>query len=59
MAKTKYLKWMVARLCGVCEDTILNWEKKGIIPKAHRTPGGWRYWTAADVIKIKLIAEGV
>lgn len=52
----RYLKWMVAHIARVCEKTILRWEKKGIIPKAKRTAGGYRYWTEEDLTKIKQVA---
>lgn len=56
MAGRKYLKWKVARLVGVCEKTIIRWERKGIIPKSHRTAGGWRYWTIDQINIIKQVA---
>lgn len=52
----RYLKWMVAHIARVCEKTILRWEKKGIIPKSKRTPGGWRYWDEQDLNKIRKVA---
>lgn len=52
----RYLKWAVAHMARVCEKTILRWEKKGIIPKAKRTAGNYRYWTESDLNIIKQVA---
>ena len=44
----------VARLAGVSPDTIRHYEKLGILPKAHRTEGGYRTYSADAVERVRL-----
>ncbi len=45
----------VAKELGVSIQTIKNFEKAGILPKARRDSKGWRYYTQEDLIKIKAL----
>ncbi len=56
MAKEKTIKiHRVARELGLSIQTIKNYEKAGILPKARRDEKGWRYYTEEDLIKIKAL----
>ena len=49
----------VMKILGVKRLTLFYWEKTGKIPKAKRTPmGNYRYWTPAEINKIKKLMEG-
>lgn len=57
-----YTATEVAQLCGKSPQMIKIWSKKSdeleeagkerIIPKAHREPNGYKYWSAEDTQKI-------
>ena len=37
---------------GVAAESLRNWERAGLIPPAHRTPGGHRRYTREHVIAL-------
>jgi MerR family copper efflux transcriptional regulator len=43
----------LARLAGVGPDTIRHYERIGLVPRAERTPAGYRIWNARDVQYLK------
>ena len=44
---------------GLYREKLFYWEKSGKVPKARREPmSNYRYWTEADVKKIKKIIKG-
>ena len=43
----------LAKELGVSIQTLKNYERSGILPKAKRDNKGWRYYTQEDLIKIK------
>lgn len=42
---------------GVGRDAIRDWERDGRLPRASRTPGNHRRWSAVDIARI-LVARG-
>ena len=36
-------------------QTVKNYEKDGILPRARRDARGWRYYTGEDILKIKAL----
>ncbi len=58
MEKKYYIRDLEKTL-GVGRTSIFYWEAAGKIPKAKRTPmGNYRYWTMADLKRIKKIIQG-
>ena len=47
----------VAKELNVSIQTIKNYERWGILPKAKRDRKGWRYYTQEDLIKIKALYQ--
>ena len=48
----------IATALGVHPDTIRNYEKRGIIPTARRSPvNGYRIWTAEDLERMRDILQ--
>src|ERR1043166_9517638 len=47
----------VARIAGVGPDSIRHYERIGIVPKAERSPAGYRLWTAQEVQYLKWAAS--
>ncbi len=46
----------IAAALGVHPDTIRNYEKRGIIPAARRSPiNGYRMWDSEDLDRIREI----
>jgi DNA-binding transcriptional MerR regulator len=46
----------IAAVLGVHPDTIRNYEKRGIIPRARRSPiNGYRIWEPKDLDRIREI----
>ena len=43
----------LARLAGVGPDSIRHYERIGLVPKAERSSGGYRVWTAREVQYLK------
>lgn len=55
MKKIYYIKDLEAAL-RINRKTYFYWEKTDKVPKAKRTPmGNYRYWTEADIRKLKKI----
>src|SRR5579862_5065920 len=48
----------VARIAGVGPDSIRHYERIGLVPKAERSPAGYRLWTAREVQYLKWVALG-
>ncbi len=56
MATQKRTVSKLARLAGVGPDSIRRYERIGIVPKAERSPAGYRLWNAPDVQYLKWVA---
>lgn len=57
--KKQYFVRDLERVLGVKRKTYFYWEKTGKVPKAKRTPmGNYRYWTEADIKRLKKIITG-
>ena len=52
---------VLARKFNVAPQSIRNWEKAGLIPAAHRTPGGHRRYnqTHIDAVHKLLYCDSV
>lgn len=49
----------LARLAGVSPDTLRHYEAKGLLPKAQRSPNGYREYPAAAARRVQLIRRAV
>ena len=56
MSPQKYTVSQLARIAGVGPDSIRIYERIGIVPKAERSPAGYRLWTAREVQYLKWVA---
>lgn len=46
----------LARLAGVGPDSIRQYERIGIVPRAERSPAGYRIWNAREIQYLKWVA---
>ena len=46
-----------ARALGVHENTIRNWEARGLLRAAHLPGSGFRRFAAQDVVRHRLVAK--
>jgi DNA-binding transcriptional MerR regulator len=49
----------VARATGVSTDTLRHYERKGLLPRAARTSGGYRQYSAATVERVLMIQRSL
>ena len=49
----------LARLARVSTDTLRHYERLGLLPKAQRTEGGYRQYTAQSVERVRLIRRAL
>jgi len=49
----------VARLTGVSTDTLRHYERKGLLPRVHRTAAGHRRYSAATIERALLIQRAL
>jgi DNA-binding transcriptional MerR regulator len=49
----------VARQCGISDDTIRHYEKKGLVAPAERTPTGYRRYAAEVIPRIRMIRRAI
>ena len=56
MRSQKLTVSQLARLAGVGPDSIRHYERIGLVPKAERSPAGYRIWTAREVQYLKWVA---
>ena len=42
----------ICQIAGISKNTLLRWEREGLIPKAHKDWRGWRAFTDADLEKV-------
>jgi DNA-binding transcriptional MerR regulator len=56
MSPQKLTVSQLARIVGVGPDSIRYYERIGIVPRAERSPAGYRLWTARDVQYLKWVA---
>lgn len=56
MSPQKCTVSQLARIARVGPDSIRIYERIGIVPKAERSPAGYRLWNARDVQYLKWIA---
>ena len=53
MPPQRYTVGVLARLAGVSPDSIRHYERIGILPRAERTPSGYRVWDMRVVQYLK------
>lgn len=56
MSPQKLTVSQLARIAGVGPDSIRQYERIGLVPKAERSSSGYRFWTARDVQYLKWLA---
>jgi DNA-binding transcriptional MerR regulator len=49
----------VAEAAGVSRDTVRHYERKGVLPPAHRTAGGYRLYPPAIVNRVALVRRAL
>lgn len=49
----------LARLAGVSTDTLRHYERIGVLPVPHRTPGGYREYPAQAVNRVTLVRSAL
>jgi DNA-binding transcriptional MerR regulator len=49
----------VARECGVSDDTIRHYEKKGLLAPVERTSSGYRRYAADAIPRVRLIRRAL
>lgn len=55
----KYTVQEVADFLGIYRGTVINYEKKGVFPRARRNPiNDYREYTEEDIDHLKKIIEG-
>ncbi len=58
MSKGYFTIEHVARELGISKQTLMRYEKRGLLPKARRHPiNKWREYTPKDISNIKKILE--
>jgi DNA-binding transcriptional MerR regulator len=45
----------LAALAGVSRDTLRNYERKGLLPAAQRSPNGYRRYSPAALMRVRLV----
>lgn len=59
MEEKFFTSQQVAQRLGISKQTLLRYEKRGILPKAVRNPiNGWRIYTENNLRKIREIVRG-
>jgi DNA-binding transcriptional MerR regulator len=58
-AKTNLSSGELARATGVSADTIRHYERLGILPKAQRTPSGYRLYAPDAVERVQLARRAI
>ena len=58
-AKTNLRSGELARVTGVSVDTIRHYERLGILPKAQRTPSGYRLYAPDAVERVQLTRRAI
>lgn len=56
MSLQKFTVSQLARLTDVSPDSIRQYERIGIVPRAERSPAGYRIWNAREVQYLKWVA---
>jgi DNA-binding transcriptional MerR regulator len=59
MTSSLVLIGVVARECGVSDDTIRHYEKKGLLDPVERTSGGYRRYAADAIPRVRLIRRAL
>lgn len=49
----------LARLAGVSADTLRHYERKGLLPKATRSPNGYREYPPEACARVRLVRRAV
>jgi DNA-binding transcriptional MerR regulator len=49
----------LARLAGVSTDTLRLYERKGLLPRARRSPNGYREYTPDACARVRLVRQAV
>jgi DNA-binding transcriptional MerR regulator len=49
----------LSRLAGISADTLRHYERLGVLPKPHRTNGGYRDYPATSLDRVRLIQSAL
>ena len=54
-----FLPGELARLTGVSTDTLRHYERKGVLPRAHRLSNGYRKYPRNSIDRVRLIRRAL
>ena len=54
-----FLSGELARLAGVSTDTLRHYERKGVLPRAHRLNNGYRKYPPDSLDRVRLIRRAL
>ncbi|MDX6692652.1 MAG: hypothetical protein QOF02_255 [Blastocatellia bacterium] len=57
--KTSYLSGELARLAGVSTDTLRHYERKGALPRPHRSANGYRVYPPEALERVRLVRRAL
>ncbi|MGH9140977.1 MAG: MerR family DNA-binding transcriptional regulator [Vicinamibacterales bacterium] len=59
MADPTFTIGEAAKRAGVSPDTLRHYERVGLLPRAPRTTGGYRYYTDATVVRVLFVRNAI
>lgn len=59
MAERTFTIGEAAKHAGVSPDTLRHYERVGLLPRAPRTAGGYRYFTDASVARVLFVRNAI
>ena len=59
MAERTFTIGEAAKRAGVSPDTLRHYERVGLLPRAPRTAGGYRYYTDVTVARVLFVRKAI
>jgi len=59
MAERTFTIGEAAKRAGVSPDTLRHYERVGLVPRAPRTAGGYRYYTDVSVARVLFVRNAI
>jgi DNA-binding transcriptional MerR regulator len=57
--KTSFRSGELARLAGISTDTLRHYERKGVLPRPHRTINGYREYTIGALDRVRMVRRAL